>query len=113
MTTWLLTGGADADGDLAPIEGSPVTLTVDGDRVAGRAACNHYFGPLTVTGDAWSVGLVGQTMMPCDDATMELESRFLRGVQAVDRAAEDAGGLVLTGPGLELRFARAPDDERT
>ena len=108
--SWALTGGFDADGDLAPIDGSPVTLVVDGDRVAGRAACNQYFGPLTVTGDAWSVGLVGQTMMACDDATMELETRFLRALQTVDRAAEDGDALVLSGPDLELRFARLPGD---
>src|SRR3954453_9345812 len=109
MTTWVLTGGADADGDLAPIDGFPVTLVVDGDRVAGRSACNQYFGPLTVDGDAWSVGLVGQTMMACDEATMDLETRYLRALQGADRAVGDAGGLVLPGPGVELRFAAHPE----
>lgn len=103
--SWLLTGGTDADGDLVPIDGSPVTLVVDGDRVAGRAACNHYFGPLAVDGDRWTVGVIGQTMMACAEDAMRLETRFLRALQAVDRAAGDAQTLVLTGPDVELRFA--------
>jgi heat shock protein HslJ len=108
--TWELLGGTVDGTDLVLVEGSPVTLSVADGEVGGRAACNTYGGALTITGEEVAVGPLRSTMMAClDDGVMELEAAFLGGLERVTAVALDDEILVLTGEGVELRFAAQPE----
>ncbi|MGI9624098.1 MAG: META domain-containing protein, partial [Acidimicrobiales bacterium] len=72
--------------------------------VRGTAACNGYGGTI-VTGDVLFEGFE-VTEMACDPASaMTLESAYLQALSRVTDSEIQGAALVLTGPGVELRFA--------
>lgn len=85
------------DGPIEPIDGWDVTVTVDGDQIGGRAACNSYGGTVSWTDDgAISVGQLAQTEMACEPAAvMELESGFLASLMDADRFTVDGDRMTL------------------
>ena len=76
------------------IAGAPVTrdtqitlqLGADG-RASGRAGCNDYTGPYTLSGDALSFGLMAATKMACAPAVMVREQRYFDTLAKVKRYA--------------------------
>ena len=76
------------------IAGAPVTrdtqitlqLGADG-RASGRAGCNDYTGPYTLSGDALSFGLMAATKMACAPAVMDHEQRYFDTLAKVKRYA--------------------------
>jgi heat shock protein HslJ len=76
-----------------------VTLTFDGERIAGVAACNRYFAPVKdgpTPGDV-TVGAIGTTRMLCPDAQVDAaERRFTQQLAAVRKLSFMASHLVLT-----------------
>jgi heat shock protein HslJ len=74
-----------------------VTLTFDGNRLAGTAGCNNYFAQLKAGGAPGdlTVGPAGATRKLCPDATMAVEARFLRQLAGVTQMRFVAGQLVL------------------
>jgi heat shock protein HslJ len=103
---WQLTAGSVNGQPLGLVEGSRVTLIVDGSNVSGQSACNQYFGEFTVVDGRVTLGGLGGTEMACPEPIMTLESAYLQGLAAVEAAHMAGDELVLTGPGVELRYER-------
>lgn len=111
--TWQLTAGTVDGSPLTPIATAPVTLTFQADGTAGgTAACNSYGGDVTLTGDtlAFPNGLVQTEMYCMDDGVMDLESGYLGALGRVGGFQATTDALVLTGAGVELRFAPQPEE---
>lgn len=87
------------------VDGYPITLSIDGPAVSGRAACNSYGGVAVVNGSAVSFGEIGQTAMGCEPAVMEAEAAFLSALQAAENFRLSGDRLVLTGAPADLVFA--------
>lgn len=104
---WVLTSGTGTAGALVLVDGSPVTLTVKGRTVSGRAACNSYSGDVAASGSGFRPGSIAMTEMACmDPAVSALERGYLDAFAAVTRATVTGDRLVLTGEGVELTFGR-------
>ncbi|WP_143448870.1 META domain-containing protein [Kineosporia sp. A_224] len=104
---WVLTSGTGPAGALVLVDGSPVTLTVEGRAVSGRAACNSYSGDVAASGSGFRPGSIAMTEMACmDPAVSALERGYLDAFAAVTRATVTGDRLVLTGEGVELTFGR-------
>ena len=105
---WRLVGGVH-HGDPVPIpDEAPITLTVDGADVGGRAACNQYGGTVSVDGDRITFGAMSMTEMGCDPAVMEAESTYVAALRDVERWARDGAVLTLTGEVVELTYEIVP-----
>lgn len=71
-------------------------ITFDGDRVAGRAACNRFSGGFTLTGEGLSFGAMATTRMACPGGLMQAEAAVLGAFGKVDRFdISDQGHLLL------------------
>jgi heat shock protein HslJ len=92
---------------VATVDGYPITMSVNGTEILGRAACNSYGGTIKVNGSAISVGEMGSTAMGCEPAVMAAEAAFLTvlGLAESFEYAED--GLVLSSPQGDLVFREA------
>lgn len=81
------------------------TLTFDaGQKVAGRAACNRYFGSFRQSGDAVEIKPGGATRMACPPAVMEQEDRFLAALSAVRKARREGDKLLLLDENGRVRM---------
>jgi heat shock protein HslJ len=103
---WTLVRGTGPGGAIPVVDDWPITLTLDGDRVSGRAACNSYGGTYQLTDGDLSIGELSATAMGCEPAPMGAESAFLGALPLVSRLEVSAASLVLSGEGVELHFAR-------
>jgi heat shock protein HslJ len=101
----LVEGTVDGRALLLPPD-APVTFVVEGSGVSGRSACNQYFGQFTIVDGRVTLGGLGGTEMACEEPIMTLEAAYLDGLAKVDSARMDGEALVLTGPGVDLRFER-------
>lgn len=109
---WLLDSGTDDGEDLPILDSNPITMTLNGSRVMGTAACNSYGGGYTLTADgAFSItdGIAVTEMWCGDEDVMNSEFAYLTALQKVARLEVTGTGLVLTGNGAELRFVPDPD----
>jgi heat shock protein HslJ len=103
---WLLTEGV-ADGQPVPIvDGTRITLEVDGTSVSGESACNQYFGQIVVQGGVVRIDGLGGTEMGCDEPVMASETAYLAALARVTAMQQDGDAMVLLGDGVELRFDR-------
>lgn len=104
---WLLTKASDADGEIT-ITTTPATLIIAKDSVSGRAQCNTFTGGATIDGTNIAIGAIATTLMACaDDATTNLETRFLAALEKVTTAELSDGTpatLTLSGPDETLNF---------
>ena len=108
--SWQLTAGR-VDNEAVPIvESHPITLTIEGSRFGGRAACNEYGARIIATGDGIRLEELAWTAMACvPDEVMASESAYVAALEAVRGIMRDGDALVLRGPALELRYERLPD----
>lgn len=101
---WQLSSGS-VDGVAIPLlPGSPVTLNITGTEIGGNSGCNSYGGQFTLDGSTISIGDLVSTLMMCTPEAMAVETPFTSALPEVDSVAIEDGELVLTGPGIELRF---------
>ena len=84
--------------------GGRATLTADDGTVSGTSFCNSFSGSYRLDGDALSVRDLGGTEMACAEDLMAAETAYLDALRLVDLAGTSDGYLVLSGPGVELRF---------
>lgn len=106
--TWRLESGA-TDGVAIPVLPEyPVTLIVDGSQIGGTSACNGYGAELVVENGRTVVGGIGSTAMLCQPDVMASELAYTAALERVDAAAMDGAALVLSGPGVSLRFIPVP-----
>lgn len=103
---WQLVEGTVGGQPLGLIEDARVTLNVDGSNVSGQAACNQYFGELAIESGRVSTAGFGQTEMACAEPVMALEAAYLSALAKIESAHMDGPVMVLTAPGVELRFER-------
>ncbi len=100
----------DPDGDWVLIDGMdtiadfPITLSIEGNQVSGRAACNSYGGTIRINGTAVAISELFQTEMGCQPEVMEAEQRFLAALASVDNFSVDGTRLTLSGSGAGLGF---------
>jgi len=102
---WQLVEGT-VNGQAVPIlEDHRITLTLEGSRVAGTAACNGYGGTLRVEGRRLRIEDLAQTAMACvDEAAMTAEAIYISGLANAESIGLDGDELLIQGPGVELRF---------
>jgi heat shock protein HslJ len=102
---WQLVEGT-VNGQAVPIlEDHRITLTIEGSRISGTAACNGYGGTLRVEGGRLRIEDLAQTAMACvDEAAMTAEAIYMSGLAATESITLDGDELFVGGPGLELRF---------
>ena len=85
------------------------TLTfVSAQQIAGRAACNQYFGSVELVGGTAHLRPAGTTRMACPPAVMEQETRFLDALGAVSTFRFDGGKLLLLDDSGWVRMRLAP-----
>lgn len=108
--SWELTAGS-VDGAAIPlVDGHPITLTIRGSTIGGRAACNEYGGRVVATGGGIELAELMSTGMAClADGVMEAEAAYMTALGTVRAIGRDGGSLVLRGPATELRFAGLPE----
>ena len=74
----------------------PSTLAFDaGQKISGRAGCNHYFGTYEQAGDAVTIKPAGSTRMACPPDVMDQEGKFLSALGAAKTARRQDGRLLL------------------
>lgn len=78
-------------------------------KLAGRGACNRFFGGVTMSGSSMTVGPIGATRMACPEAVMHQETSYLAALQDAHRYTIEGTTLRIfsrhtTQP---LRFTRA------
>jgi len=101
---WQLEAGS-LDGRPVPIVAeNRITMTVDANGVSGTAACNHYGGRLESSGPSFKVIEVSSTAMGCEAPIAASEAAFLQALGRVASATRAGDRLLLSGPGVELRF---------
>ena len=95
-------------GGLPP--GAQLTLQFDArGRVSGRAGCNRYTSSSTLSGEGLRIAPGATTRMACAPALMDVESRYLRQLEAVQRFdIGDDGTLQLIGAQGQRIVARRP-----
>ena len=101
---WQMTSGTIDGVVLALVAESPITLSVTGTQISGRAACNHYGGDIVVEDGRTRFNLTSMTAMACGEPVMAVEAAFTAALPRIVDAARDGDRLTLTGPGVELLF---------
>lgn len=96
------------DGERIEIPGDRrITVSIDGDRIGGVAACNSYGGTLDSdrgdNGGTFVVGELSWTEMGCEPEVTALEQSFLHALQIVD-SYEVADGLHVAAAGAATNF---------
>ena len=99
---WQLVAGVQT-----PVD-HPITMSIVGTEVSGRAACNAYFGKVVVNESAVGFGDLGATAMACETVAMEAERTFLSSLEIVESFEYRGDQLVLAGASNELVFDRVP-----
>jgi heat shock protein HslJ len=85
----------DIDG-AGVVAGVQPTLIFDaGQKVAGLAVCNRYFGTYRQTDDTLEIKPGGMTRMACPSAVMDQETKFLAALEAVRKARREGDTLML------------------
>jgi heat shock protein HslJ len=86
------------------IDTAQTTLEFSNDgRVAGRGACNRYFGSVKIEGERISFSQIGSTRMACAPAVMDQEAKFFKALEAarswrVEPASGRPDGVELSPP---------------
>lgn len=105
---WILESGTRDGQAIMILDSHPITLTLDGSRISGTAACNSYAGNYRVAsnGNFQVIEGVAVTEMACSpEEAMESEAQYLGALVAVDKVVPTDGTLTLTGGGHELVFS--------
>lgn len=103
---WQLQAGTNQGKPVPIVPGSLITLNVDGTQVGGSAACNTYGGTIKLQGTSVAISALSMTEMACQENLMASEAAYLAALPRVTTATLSGNSLVLTGPQVELRFAR-------
>lgn len=86
-SAWILVSMGPPDGQLAALDGEPVTLQFEpGGAAGGNSGCNTYGGQYSVSGDTISFSNIVSTMMACvDQGRMDQEQTYITALQAAER----------------------------
>jgi heat shock protein HslJ len=104
-TSWL---AEDIDG-VGVVDRVQAALIFDaGQKVAGRAACNRYFGTYRRAGDTLEIKPGGSTRMACPPAVMDQETKFSAALEAVRKARREGDKLMLLDGDGRVRMRLTP-----
>lgn len=101
---WVLTAAAVDDMDLVLLDEHRVTMTIEGDVMGGRGACNGYGGAVTIDDGEVTVGDLSWTAMACVPEAMAIESAFLSALPRITEATRAGDTAELVGDGVTLSF---------
>ena len=106
--TWELESGTSAGEPIPIVSDHPITMTLDGSKISGVAACNQYQGRVDVSGERFELAELAVTEMACSpEEVMAAEAAYLAALGEVTTvAAVEGERLVLRGPDVELVFGR-------
>lgn len=108
--SWQLSAGRFDNQAVPIVESHPITMTVEGSRIGGRAACNEYGARIVADGGGIELRDMAWTAMACiPDEVMASETAYVTALEGVRAIGRDGDALVLRGPGLELRYERLPE----
>lgn len=82
----------------------------DGNRIAGSAGCNNYFGSFQVVNHEFSVGPIGATRKMCAPAVMDQEDRFFRALEKAQRITLEGPYLLIDCEGLDKPLKFSPNE---
>lgn len=104
---WVLSSATGNGEDLTIIDGHPITMTLDGERIVGNAGCNTYSGNYSLGSDG-SIQMPGGfsvTEMWCEPReVIDTEVTYLAMLRAATHLEVEGTRLVLTGEGVELIY---------
>ena len=104
---WQLESGNIDGRAIRVVAGHEITLSAEGSVFVGNGPCNRYGFEATTAGGAFKLGQIGSTAMLCTGAQlMASEEDYFTGLRRGASWAVTDGRLVLSGDGVELRFAR-------
>jgi heat shock protein HslJ len=103
---WRLVDGRIDGAPIPLVEGTDVTMTVDGSAISGRSACNQYGGQLELVDGTLRFGAMSMTEMACEEPVMALEAAYIAALSHVRSAVRDGTRLTLAGEGVALEFER-------
>jgi heat shock protein HslJ len=103
---WQLQAGTNQGQPVPIVAGSHITFKIDGTQVGGSAACNIYGGTIRVNGTSITINALSMTEMACQENLMASEAAYLAALPRVTTVARNGNSLVLSGPQVELRYAR-------
>ena len=107
--SWQLVEREGPGGPIVLVDDFPITLTISGSTITGRA-CNSYGASIVPVGEGIELRDLGMTAMACvNDGVMDAEAAYTAALQGVRDIGTEGEELVLTGPGIALRFVRLPD----
>lgn len=92
-TSWVLSGYETAGVFEAVADNVEITLEFINGEVAGSAGCNNYFGTYTQDDDQLTFGIIGSTLMACQEDVMQQEIRFLGHLETVSMFTLDGTSL--------------------
>lgn len=103
--SWQLVSG-EVEGTLVPIiETHPITLTIDGDQIAGTAACNGYGGVVSINGSLFAITEVAINEMACSpEAVMESQALYVMALFKSETVELTDAGLTISGPNVVLKY---------
>ena len=107
--SWELVAGRTEDGPLPLVKDHPITLTIEGTRMGGTAACNGYGGRFMMRGGRLVIDDFAMTAMGCEEPIARAEAAYVAALEEVTALTRDDDALVLSGPTVELRFAALPE----
>jgi len=104
--TWHLRSGVVDGVAVNPLDGSRLSLRVDGDAAGGEVGCNQFGMSWDGEGSQISVGEIAVSLIACGQEADPAELPFLEGLSRVSEGVRDGARLTLSGPDVELVFTR-------
>jgi heat shock protein HslJ len=105
---WRLQAGINQGGAVPIVDGSQITMKIDGTQVGGSAACNLYGGTIQADGSSVTISALSMTEMACQENLMAAEAAYLAALPRVTKAERSGDSLVLNGPQVELSYLLVP-----
>lgn len=111
-TTWRMRFGGGPDGEVLAVEGSPISITFEGDGTfGGFAGCNEYSGLFTLADRQLELnGVVADDAACLEAGVMEAEAAFLAALADVSEVDLGDGQLIMGGFSTELIFQPEPGE---
>lgn len=105
---WML---RDMGGTPVVAESDASLAFMDGERANGSGSCNRFTATYTLGADgALRFGPIATTRRACPGPVSEQEARYIKALEAAERAAMRGGELLVYSRGMSepLRFTRKP-----
>lgn len=106
--SWRLVDGTSDGVPIPLVDDAPITMTIAGTQISGRASCNGYGARVEFRDGRAVIGGIGATDVLCPEPQMAAEAAYMGALPRVTQSAREGETLVLRGPGMEMRFVLLP-----